>query len=432
MPRGCPAPRSWPGLLGVGTLFATLASANGCINDASRAWFAMGRDQYLPSGSAPCIRATARPYRSIVFLVPIALAFALKAPLDQVITFSILSGLLEYTFMPLNMILFRRKWPMGAIKRGYEHPFHPIPAFVLLLPLRGDLLRGLPRLRHAACGDDRLLYHRLAVVPLLALSLRQPGGAIHHALAPPPGLLSGRSPPSGAGPQRDRGSMARWLLLPLAACLAVWFAVTALRLWEAARRSRADRANYLAAIEPLLSDPRLQVVPSGYPRLAGRFDGHAVDVQVLPDALTFRKLPALWLLVTLTEPQPLSGETRIMVRPSGLEPFSTFTDLPLETAPPPGFPEHTSLRTTAAGHLPSPVVLGAVGRLLEEKAIKEVVLSPNGLRLVRLVEEFPRSAYLLFREADLGRTPIAASVVKPMLLTLRALATELALAVPGG
>ena len=32
----------------IGTLFSTLASANGCINDASRAWFSMGRDRYLP------------------------------------------------------------------------------------------------------------------------------------------------------------------------------------------------------------------------------------------------------------------------------------------------------------------------------------------------------------------------------------------------
>jgi ethanolamine permease len=119
-------------LLGVGTLFATLASANGCINDASRAWFAMGRDKYLPGWFGAVHPRFRTPYRSIVFLVPIALAFALKAPLDQVVTFSILSGLLEYTFMPFNIILFRRKWPMGVIKRGYEHPFHPIPAITLL------------------------------------------------------------------------------------------------------------------------------------------------------------------------------------------------------------------------------------------------------------------------------------------------------------
>ncbi len=119
-------------LLGFGTLFATLASANGCINDASRAWFAMGRDKYLPSWFGAVHPKYRTPYRSIVFLVPIALIFALGAPLDQVITFSILSGLLEYTFMPLNIILFRKKWPMGVIKRGYEHPFHPLPAITLL------------------------------------------------------------------------------------------------------------------------------------------------------------------------------------------------------------------------------------------------------------------------------------------------------------
>ena len=119
-------------LLGVGTLFATLASANGCINDASRAWFSMGRDHYLPSWFGAVHPKYRTPYRAIVFLVPIALIFALGAPLDQVITFSILSGLLGYTFMPLNMIMFRKKWPLDTIKRGYVHPFHPIPAFLLL------------------------------------------------------------------------------------------------------------------------------------------------------------------------------------------------------------------------------------------------------------------------------------------------------------
>ncbi len=119
-------------VLGVGTLFATLASANGCINDASRAWFSMGRDHYLPQWFGAVHPKYRTPYRSIIFLVPIALIFALGAPLDQVITFSILSGLLGYTFMPINIILFRRKWPLDTIKRGYVHPFHPIPAIVLL------------------------------------------------------------------------------------------------------------------------------------------------------------------------------------------------------------------------------------------------------------------------------------------------------------
>jgi ethanolamine permease len=117
----------------IGTIFSTLASANGCINDASRAWFSMGRDRYLPAWFGAVHPKYRTPFRSIVFLVPVALIFALGAPLDQVITFSILSGLLGYTFMSFNMIMFRRKWPLGSIKRGYVHPLHPLPAIVLFV-----------------------------------------------------------------------------------------------------------------------------------------------------------------------------------------------------------------------------------------------------------------------------------------------------------
>lgn len=117
----------------VGTLFSAIASANGCINDAARAWFSMGRDRYMPVWFGAVHPRYRTPYRSILFLIPIAVSFAFTGLLDQVITFSILSGLLGYTFMPINMWMFRKKWPLGSIKRGYVHPFHPLPAVVLLI-----------------------------------------------------------------------------------------------------------------------------------------------------------------------------------------------------------------------------------------------------------------------------------------------------------
>ncbi|MBP0588450.1 amino acid permease [Paraburkholderia sp. LEh10] len=118
-------------LLFVGTLFSAVASANGCINDASRAWFSMSRDRYMPEWFGAVHPRYRTPYRAIMFLVPIAISFAFTGLLDQVITFSILSGLLGYTFMSINIVKFRRQWPLGSINRGYIHPFHPIPAIVL-------------------------------------------------------------------------------------------------------------------------------------------------------------------------------------------------------------------------------------------------------------------------------------------------------------
>ncbi|GMQ76524.1 MAG: APC family permease [Gammaproteobacteria bacterium] len=120
-------------VLFIGTLFAAVASANGCINDAARAWFSMGRDRYLPAWFGAVHPRYRTPYRSILFLVPVAVSFGFTGLLDQVITFSILSGLLLYTFMPINMVKFRTKWPLGSIHRGYVHPMHPLPAISLFL-----------------------------------------------------------------------------------------------------------------------------------------------------------------------------------------------------------------------------------------------------------------------------------------------------------
>ncbi len=120
-------------LMFAATVLAATASANGCINDAARAWFSLGRDRYIPTWFSAVHPKYRTPYRSILFLVPIALAFAFTANLGQAITFSILSGVLHYTFMSLNIIMFRNKWPLGTIRRGYTHPFHPLPAIVLFI-----------------------------------------------------------------------------------------------------------------------------------------------------------------------------------------------------------------------------------------------------------------------------------------------------------
>lgn len=116
-----------------GTVLACVASANGCINDSSRAWFSMSRDTLIPSAFAAIHPKYKTPYRAIVFLLPIAIAFGYTGLLDQVITFSILSALLVYLFMGYMMFKFRRMYPMGSIKRGYIAPWHPLPAIILIM-----------------------------------------------------------------------------------------------------------------------------------------------------------------------------------------------------------------------------------------------------------------------------------------------------------
>ena len=117
----------------IGTILACMASANGCINDASRAWFAMSRDTLIPGAFSAVHPKYKTPYRAILFLLPISLAFGFTGLLDQVITFSILSALLVYLFMGYMMFKFRKMYPMGSIERGYVAPWHPLPAIILLI-----------------------------------------------------------------------------------------------------------------------------------------------------------------------------------------------------------------------------------------------------------------------------------------------------------
>lgn len=117
----------------IGTILACMASANGCINDASRAWFSMSRDTLIPKAFSAVHPKYKTPYRAILFLLPISMAFGFTGLLDQVITFSILSALLVYLFMGYMMFKFRRMYPKGTIARGYVAPWHPLPAILLLL-----------------------------------------------------------------------------------------------------------------------------------------------------------------------------------------------------------------------------------------------------------------------------------------------------------
>ena len=117
----------------VATVLSCMASANGCITDASRAWFAMSRDTLIPEAFAAVHPRYNTPYRAIVFLLPIAMAFGFTGLLDQVITFSILSALLVYVLSAYMMFKFRRMYPIGSIERGYTAPWHPLPALVIMV-----------------------------------------------------------------------------------------------------------------------------------------------------------------------------------------------------------------------------------------------------------------------------------------------------------
>jgi hypothetical protein len=210
-------------------------------------------------------------------------------------------------------------------------------------------------------------------------------------------------------------------LLPLAlgfAALGLWLA---LRLIREGRARAEARARYFSAVKPLFDGGETRLQPTGFPRMTGRRAGLAFDLQVVPDTLTFRKLPALWVLVTLPEPLPLDATLDLMARPSGNEPFTRFADLPQSLPTPPDLPKELAIRSDDATRIPPADLVARHADLFQDPKVKELVLSPKGLRIVILAEEADRGRYLIFREAEMGRAPLPPSRLEPLLDRLTAI-----------
>ena len=202
------------------------------------------------------------------------------------------------------------------------------------------------------------------------------------------------------------------LLLALAATLLVQL------VRERGARARS-RAAYFDHCLPFLGNPRRQMTLHGFPRVAGDYRGFSFDLQAVPDTLTFRKLPALWLLVTLTRPMPVAATVDMMRNATGGEVFSKFSLLPVQIAPPKQYPDDLSVRTDMPDAMPDDSLVSRYLDLFDTPQVKELVIAPQGLRIVRLAEEANRNRYLIFRDAEMGANALPPAQLRPLLTALQ-------------
>jgi hypothetical protein len=210
-------------------------------------------------------------------------------------------------------------------------------------------------------------------------------------------------------------------LVPLAVALAALGLWLALRLIRETRARSLARASYFDAVKLLFDGGETRMQPTGFPRMTGHREGLAFDLQAIPDTLTFRKLPALWVLVTLPEALPVKATLDLMARPSGNEPFTHFATLPQSLPTPSGLPKDLAIRSDDATRIAALDLIDRHVDLFADPRVKELVISPKGLRIVILAEEADRGRYLIFREAEMGRSPLPRECLAPFLDRLAAI-----------
>lgn len=172
----------------------------------------------------------------------------------------------------------------------------------------------------------------------------------------------------------------------------------------------------------VLDDFNLTVGGDGFPRLRGRRGARAVQVDLIPDTMTIRRLPQLWLSVTLLDRLPVDGDFAVLVRPSGCDFYSLTENLPHRVAPPAEFPWEVLIRASGARaealveRLAKPVAA-----LLADPHVKEVGVTAKGLRIVRQAGEGRRGEHLLLRQAVFDDAEILVTDLETILGKLESL-----------
>jgi hypothetical protein len=213
----------------------------------------------------------------------------------------------------------------------------------------------------------------------------------------------------------------------LATLIALLLAALLYRNWQrtAVRRS-AMPEQVLGPLRAVLDDVEITAgEAAGVYQLSGRYRGEPVAIKAVTDLLMLRKLPSLWLMVTLPGGVDVPGTLDVMLRPAGQSSFSNFDFLPVTLATPPGIPETAVIRSDNAAMSKYIDVVSQHPRIFTLSRLKELLITPKGMRLVTLLAEGERARYGVYRQAEFGDAAADPANVRHQLELLRDLKASL-------
>jgi hypothetical protein len=178
------------------------------------------------------------------------------------------------------------------------------------------------------------------------------------------------------------------------------------------RRVRHERRQLFDGVQDVLDDVRVHG-NGAYPTLTGTYRGYPVRLEPVVDTLGLRKLPSLWLVVTQHRRLGLDVPVDVLVRPSGTEYFSPNAGFAHELTPPDGFPAH--VRVASAAPRVAPGTVERLAPLVCDQRTKDVLVSANGVRVVRMLAEAAQGPYRTTRTADFGVVRIAPDGLRRLL-----------------
>ena len=190
-----------------------------------------------------------------------------------------------------------------------------------------------------------------------------------------------------------------------------------------ARRQRRQRAALFSQCLALFQSYRVTQNGGDFPTLEGKYRDVPVKLEPVLDTIAWRKIPSLWLKVTVLAPNPGMGILDFLVRPQGGEFYSPSAELPHQVRVPDGWPQHAILCTDDIARMPRLHERHAA--LFDDPQMKELLITPKGIRLVRQLWQAERAEYLVLRQAKFVNVRAEVGLVESLLNAVIGISTSL-------
>ncbi len=175
-------------------------------------------------------------------------------------------------------------------------------------------------------------------------------------------------------------------------------ATLAIKGWRDHSELLAVRGHMLDACAGLLADAKIAVGPDSFPTLTGRLDdGRKARVELIADTLVTRRLPQLWLRLTVVDKTPRrTFSIGALARATGAEFYSIVAELPDRIAMASELP--LMVRGKQVTRRIEQLSGAALNRLFADPQLKEAAVTPVGVRIVRQASQGDRASHLLLRQ----------------------------------
>lgn len=205
--------------------------------------------------------------------------------------------------------------------------------------------------------------------------------------------------------------------------------LAAVLMWHFHRKHRRETGQRRRAmfdeVLPLLENTQLRQEGIGFPTLDGFYHGHFVRIEPIEEHVGFRKVPSMWLRVSMLQKLPYRGVLDFLVRPENIEFYSPISRLPHQLDVPPGWPQPAWLRSDDPGNMPPLDVVGRHLDFFEDRRAKELLITGRGVRLVYQALQAERTYYLVLRGVTFKSLEIPRQEVQMLLDRALAIADDL-------